>query len=176
MDKWPPIIGWLLIKMAAHSRFYCNLNQPQFKCHHNLVFLSRALIIFVFFRLSGLNKTILYKANCKFLYYHKQNAWEHSICIRINVDQLAYIHRPKSPPSPWCQPAIMPKSGRVPMLALHRGSTVYRCVCRPSRLLLLTLLRRRVLFGLYSWWIPMDISPTTQRNIFTGQCRHSVYC
>ena len=38
-------------KMAPHSRFYCNLNQPQFKCLHYLVFLSRALIIFLFFGL-----------------------------------------------------------------------------------------------------------------------------
>ena len=22
--KWPPIGGWLLIRVAAHSRFYCN--------------------------------------------------------------------------------------------------------------------------------------------------------
>ena len=23
---WPPIGGWLLIRVAAHSRFYCNCN------------------------------------------------------------------------------------------------------------------------------------------------------
>ena len=23
MAKWPPIGGWLLIRVAAHSRFYC---------------------------------------------------------------------------------------------------------------------------------------------------------
>ena len=23
MTKWPPIGGWLLIRVAAHSRFYC---------------------------------------------------------------------------------------------------------------------------------------------------------
>ena len=24
MGKWPPIGGWLFIRVAAHSRFYCN--------------------------------------------------------------------------------------------------------------------------------------------------------
>ena len=23
LDKWPPIGGWLLIRVAAHNRFYC---------------------------------------------------------------------------------------------------------------------------------------------------------
>ena len=25
MAKWPPIGGWLLKRVAAHSRFYCNI-------------------------------------------------------------------------------------------------------------------------------------------------------
>ena len=25
MAKWPPIGGWLLIGVAAHSRFYCSI-------------------------------------------------------------------------------------------------------------------------------------------------------
>ena len=25
--KWPPIGGWLLIRVAAHSRFYCTIKQ-----------------------------------------------------------------------------------------------------------------------------------------------------
>ena len=28
--KWPPIGGWLLIRVAAHSRFYCIPCQPSF--------------------------------------------------------------------------------------------------------------------------------------------------
>ena len=27
MIKWPPIGGWLLIKVADHSRFYCMYNK-----------------------------------------------------------------------------------------------------------------------------------------------------
>ena len=45
-----------------------------------------------------------------YYYYYYYNAREHSICIRINVNQLSYIQRPKSPPSPLCHPAIMLKN------------------------------------------------------------------
>ena len=34
MAKWPPIGGWLLIRVAAHSRFYCNINMYICRDYH----------------------------------------------------------------------------------------------------------------------------------------------
>ena len=32
MTKWPPIGGWLLIRVAAHSRFYCTVGLVILAC------------------------------------------------------------------------------------------------------------------------------------------------